>query len=109
VLLPFLLAFEIALAAPLIDGENGAALCSSTHNAAVPAPPGGDRSGRHTPPAACPICLALAMAQPFSQPAPVALALPRISETIVQPSAPSLQPTVASTAPYQSRAPPSSV
>ena len=38
-LLPFLLAFEIALAAPHGDGEIGLALCSITQHAAVPPAP----------------------------------------------------------------------
>ncbi len=108
-LLPFLLAVEIALAAPQIDGESGAALCLASHHDALPTPPGSNRTGRHAPPVACPICQALATAHLFTQPAAIALALPRISTTIVQPSAPCVRSTVASTTPYQSRAPPSSI
>ena len=107
-LLPFLLAFEIALAAPHGDGEIGLALCSITQHAAVPKP-GNERTGHHTAPVGCPICQALATAQLFTQPPAVALPLPRIATTIARPSAPRWRPTVASTAPYRARAPPSSV
>ena len=108
-LLPFLLAFEIALAAPQGDGEIGLPLCSVTQHDALPTPPTSNRTGHHAPPVACPICQALATAHLFTQPAAIALALPGISTTIVQPSAPSVRSTVASPTPYQSRAPPSSV
>jgi hypothetical protein len=109
VLLPFLLAVEIALAAPQIDGDNGAALCLAAHHAALPTPPSGDRTGHRTPPADCPICQVLATALPFPQPTSITLAVPTDWTAVTRSSAPSRRPTLIATVSYRSRGPPSSI
>jgi hypothetical protein len=107
VLLPFLVAYEIALASDPAYADNFTAICSSSgiHSQL----PGDTRQPHHGMSDGCPICTAMAAGQAFTTPGPVALPLPRVVASDV-----AVAPVVAFTAtpvasPYQSRAPPPSV
>lgn len=110
VLLPFLLAFEIALLAPVIGSDYDTPICSALHADATPSTPGSGGTEHHAPLAGCPICQAAAAGQAFTQPNAVPLAVPIFWTAVSRCSAASQRPalTVAA-APYWSRAPPSSV
>jgi len=108
VLLPFLLAFEIALAEPPADAAYGAAICSAGHMPAPTSPSGGGTE-RHAPAGGCPICQALAAGHAFIPPTVVTLAAPTNSTAVRQPSAPRQSLTALASASYRSRAPPSKV
>jgi len=109
VFLPFLLAFEIAWAAPQAEGDAAVPICTGIHADAVPAPPDKGRTGHHTRPGGCPICQVLAACQAFTQPTPITLPSPIISTVISPSSVPSRPQAFLAAASYQSRAPPSNV
>ncbi len=107
VLLPFLVAYEIALMASPAYAGTVTFICSAsgTHSQV----PDGSNQSHHGLSDGCPLCTAMAAGQAFTTPSPVALPLPRVVEgdIVTAPIAPRIAPIVA--APYQSRAPPSSV
>lgn len=109
VLLPFLLAFDIALAAPLTAGDNAVTLCSVSHTTSAPTSSGEGRTGHHSSPGNCPICQALSAGHAYTQPPPIILPVPTNLAVILGPSAPNESPTIISAVLYRSRAPPSSV
>ena len=99
-LLPFLIAYEIALAGTPAYAGSFTIICSATQN------PGGPSQSHHGLSDGCPICTAMAVGQAFTTPSPVALPLPRVATNDRM-----IVATVARTAsiaasPYQSRAPP---
>ena len=102
ILLPFLVAYEIALASTPARAEGTTVICE-----AAPTSHQSDHAAHHcAPDHPCPICLACAAAQAFTAAPPVALPLPRGGPVILSADTP-VTPTVQSfAAPYQSRAPP---
>ena len=110
VLLPFLLAFEIALLSPGIDAYFGTPICSALHQGESPATPGNGGNDEHGSLASCPICMAAAAGQSFTQPTDIPLPVPTLWIAISLCSTASQRPSISiAAAPYQSRAPPSSV
>jgi hypothetical protein len=96
-LLPFFVAVEIATFSASANAET--AICS--HSGAQH-----EDGADHTNHAACPLCIALSAAQPFTAATPVSLPLPRAMESRALQASSSRRVIITAAAPYQSRAPP---
>lgn len=107
VLLPFLVAYEIGLASTPADAET-VTICHAASTAAVPGHGGGDTT-HHGLCETCPLCTAIAAGQLFIATAPVASPPPRGVHHRVFRAQDSTGRLSIVAAPYQSRAPPSSV
>jgi hypothetical protein len=107
-LLPFLVAFDIALASPSAAAGPAGIICSAGL-AGTGAAPSSNRAAHHGLSDNCPICTALAAGQAFTAAPPILLPLPQDAfvfapdRTVVR-SAPAL-----TAAAYESRAPPAAV
>jgi len=104
VLLPFLVAYEIALAGSPAYAAT-ITICRAPGSADAPAKPG-EHGARHALNESCPLCAALAAAQGFTSPMPLPLPLPRAPAVLTlyrEAAPPALLPAAASYAP---RAPP---
>ncbi len=104
-LLPFLVAFEIALAGRPAYADT-IYICSATHPTTPSAPhePGG--TPHHGLSDGCPICLALAAGQAFTAAAPIAFPLPEASAGAIYRDLAAARPHVIAAAAYNPRAPP---
>ncbi len=106
VLLPFVVAYEIALVGSPAYADSLSSICSAHAQPEVPA---GSGQRHHGPSGGCPICTAMAAAQAFTAPAPLVLPPPRAIGNDVPIAAVGSRPGAIGAAPYQSRAPPPSV
>lgn len=107
VLLPFLVAYEIALAGSPAYADTLASICSASHP--QPQIPDGSGQSHHGPSGSCPICTAMAAAQAFTAPLPLVLPVPGAAGNDIPLAAVAWRPGSIAAAPYQSRAPPPSV
>jgi len=95
-LLPFFIAVEIATFSD--EAAATTTICShSTHHE------GGTDHANH---GACPLCIALSAAQPFTATTSVALPLPRATEGPALHTSSARRVIIVAAAPYRSRAPP---
>jgi len=101
VLLPFLVAYEIALVGnPAYADDFPICHAAESFNTA----PGG--AGHHANPDSCPICAAMAVGQAFTAPPPIAAPLPQILRYVDFDVSVPVQRIALACTPYQSRAPP---
>lgn len=101
--MPFLVAFEIALAGnPAYADAFPICHAPGSQNAA----PANNQANDRSNPDGCPICAAMAVGQAFTTPAPVAAPLPRIFRYVEFGIALPVQRSALACTPYQSRAPP---
>jgi hypothetical protein len=101
ILLPFLVAYEIALVSSPAYADRDAAICSASGTHSAPT--------SHTKPGLCdqcPLCGAMAATQGFTTAIPVAVPLPRTTGSIVFDVATASHATHFAAASYNSRAPP---
>lgn len=100
-LLPFLVAYEIALAgSPAYADDFPICHAAESSNTA----PGS--AGNHANPDSCPICAALAVGQAFTTPPPIAAPLPQTLRHVEFDISVPVQRIALACTPYQSRAPP---
>jgi hypothetical protein len=104
-LLPFLVAYEIALASTPAHAQDTSVLCSasaspSSSNATI------DHTTHHGLIGSCPICMALAASHAFTAAAPVALPLPQPAQVIQRYMARVPHAFADAAASYNPRAPP---
>lgn len=104
-LLPFLVAFEIAAASTPAYAET-TTICLAAGSTALAAHPGGETT-HHGLAEGCPICIALAAGQAFITPAPIAAPLPRVFRRVFFVSQLVSATTPLINASYNPRAPPS--
>jgi hypothetical protein len=105
-LLPFLIAFEIAAAStPAYAETTSLCLTAGSTGAGAPASHNG-KTGRHGVAGGCPICVTLAASQAFTAPAPVAAPPPPERPVALFSRSLSSLPLVPAPASYRSRAPP---
>ncbi len=109
VLLPFLVAFEIALASSPAYADRTTFICSASRLAAPAAPKPGDPATHHGLSDGCPICTALAVGQAFTATSPVLLPLPKAGVTLAPDWVYIRRAPIVDVAAYNSRAPPSIV
>src|SRR5690348_10411472 len=109
VLLPFLVAFDIALASRPAEAASASVICSVGFTETHTAPSSNRDTSHHGLSDNCPICTALAAGHAFTAASPVLLPLPR-DAFVFAPDQVALQGTPAATAAaYDSRAPPAAV
>lgn len=101
VLLPFIVAYEIALAGSPAYADDFP-IC----HAAGPANTAPGSLGNHVNPNSCPICAAMAVGHAFTAPPPIAAPLPQILRYVDFDVSVPVQRIALACAPYQSRAPP---
>lgn len=101
VLLPFLVAYEIALVSSPAYAASSAIICSASDTHAAPA-----SHTQHGLSDRCPLCVALAANQSFTAATPITAPLPRTISGIARYSAPSHGASAFGVASYNSRAPP---
>ncbi len=101
-LLPFLVAYEIALAGSPAYADSIAVICSASGAPTAD----GTNPVHHGMSEGCPICAAMAVGQAFTTPGPIALPLPLMVATDGMTIAIELRAPSIGATPYQSRAPP---
>lgn len=101
VLLPFLVAYEIALASSPAYAESDTFICSASGTHSVP-----NEHTRHGLSQHCSICMALAASQGFTAAMPVALPLPRGAGRVELYVVSTPRASALAAASYNSRAPP---
>jgi len=106
VLLPFFVAYEIALASTPAYAEGTTVICSASGSTASPAPHQVDHTAHHGVAGSCPLCIALAASQAFTAAAPVALPLPQAKSVILHNAVQAPRVFSGATLSYNSRAPP---
>ena len=102
ILLPFLVAYEIALASTPARAEATTVICSSAPTSHQSDHATGHGAAGHP----CPICVASAASQAFTAAPPVALPSPRGAAIVFRAAAPETRADRSFAAAYQSRAPP---
>lgn len=106
VLLPYLVAHEIALASDPANPEISA-FCLAFHPTGTP-PNHGGQTDHPGPAGACPICTAIAVGQSFTAPPAIAVQMPRPTpDGVVRDAASTPRIAAFASAPYSPRAPPS--
>jgi hypothetical protein len=107
VLLPFLVAYEIALASTPAYAEGTTVICSASSSTTIPAAHPVDHTAHHGLAAGCPLCIAAAAAHAFTAAPPVALPLPQARSVILHHAGVAPRPYASTAASYNPRAPPS--
>ncbi len=106
-LLPFLLAYEIALGTTPAHAAGTTAICAASGSTTTPFSHQADHSSHHGLADGCPICLALAAGQAFTAISPVALPLPQTAAVTLSLAAQAPRALGGFSASYNPRAPPS--
>ncbi len=107
ILLPFLVAYEIAFAGTPAHAQGTSVICSAAEPTNPTAPPQGSHGSRHGLTASCPICMALAAGQAFTAAAPIALPLPLVESFVHYIAVQTPNAPFGAIASYNPRAPPS--